>query len=66
MNFYPSIPNYNGYDNNIYNNMFNNDYINKLKELENKIIKLEQRITRLENEKNNNNYNEPDNGFYMI
>ena len=58
MNFFPNgmmIPN----DNNIFN---------IINDLNNRIRKLEQRITRLENDinKNNINYNEPDNSLYMI
>ena len=65
MNFYPNQFDLNGYG--VPNNFFDNQQLfNRINELENKIKKLEQRIVRLENEKNNNNYNEPDNGFYMI
>ena len=35
-------------------------------ELEQKIKILEQRISRLEVDKGNNNYTEPDNSLYMI
>ena len=67
MNFFP-------YENNMMipinqdNNMLNNNFLNGLNELDNRIRKLEQRIVRLENEnlKNNVNYNEPDNSLYMI
>lgn len=67
MNFFP-------YENNMMipinqdNNMLNNNFLNRLNELDNRIRKLEQRIVRLENEnlKNNVNYNEPDNSLYMI
>lgn len=50
------------------NNMLNNNFLNRLNDLDNRIRKLEQRIARLENEnlKNNVNYNEPDNSLYMI
>lgn len=66
MNFFPVEPNFNMYDNNVSNFVFNNELMNRLNEVENRMKKLEQRIIRLENEKNSNNYNEPDNGFYMI
>lgn len=49
-------------------NMVDNNFLNRLNELDNRIRKLEQRIIRLENDnlKNNVNYNEPDNTLYMI
>ena len=69
MNFYNNIPNFNpsnqlpGINNPI---IMNNDINYKINELETKIKTLEQRIARLEVEKNNNKYTEPDNFLYMI
>ena len=50
------------------NNMVDNNFLNKLNELDNRIRKLEQRIVRLENEnfKSDFNYSEPDNSLYKI
>ena len=64
MNFYDNIPNPNFSP--INNPMITNDINYKINELENKIKKLELRISYLENEKNNNNYIEPDTKMYMI
>lgn len=65
MNFFP-----NGNNMMIPNeyNINNNNIFNIINELNNRIRKLEQRITRLENDINKNdiNYNEPDNSLYMI
>lgn len=66
MNFYDNIPNFNPQPPQLNNPIINNNLIYKINELENKIKKLEQRISILENEKQNNNYIEPDNSLYMI
>ena len=64
MNYYNNIPNYPSPD---FNPMMpNNNLPYKINELETRIKKLELRIARLENEKNNNNYSEPDTSMYMI
>ena len=68
MNFFPNninpmeIPFPNNYDMNINNQNF----FNKLNELENRIRKLEQRISRLENENANLDNYPPDNSLYML
>ena len=73
MNFFPNFPNGNmaiPFNNGMMmpDNMNMNNFFNKFSEIENRIKKLEQRIIRLENEGNKNdfNYNEPDNSLYMI
>ena len=66
MNFFDNIPNFNGPTPQMNNPMINNDINYKIIELENRIKKLELRISRLEADKSNNNYNEPDNSLYMI
>ena len=67
MNFFENIPNFNGpLPNNFNPPIPNNNIIYKIQELENKIKKLELRIARLESEKYNNNYQEPDTSLYMI
>ena len=55
----------NNFENN-FNNTINNNLLNKLNEIDNRIKKLEQRIVKLENENGSINYNEPDNSLYMI
>ena len=72
MNFFPNIPN-NGEFIPSNNNMFSNvDYSNgenlfyKINELDNRLRRLEQRIIRLENESNNSNNSLPDNSLYML
>jgi len=66
MNPFNNNPIFNEINQNMINPMYNNDLFYKINELENKIKKLEQRITRLENNKFNDNYTEPDNSLYMI
>ena len=64
MNFFPNgfVPN-----NEVGNmNIYNNNLLNKINEMDTRIKKLEQRIIRLENEYGNINYNEPDKSLYMI
>ena len=64
MNFYPNIPS----GNIVLPNMINNNIMNKINELENRIKLLEQKIINLETKNNNNSYNniEPDKSLYMI
>lgn len=67
MNFFPNMPNFNDGNNGFGNmQMMDNQFVYKIKELENRIKKLEQRIARLESDKGYNNYLEPDNSLYMI
>lgn len=67
MNFFDNIPNFNNQIPPQFNpQMIPNDITYKIKELENKLKKLELRISRLETDKSNSNYIEPDNSLYMI
>lgn len=67
MNFFENIPNFNGPLPPNFNNPIMDNNINlKIQELENRIKKLELRISRLETEKLNSNYIEPDTSLYMI
>ncbi|MBQ2872766.1 MAG: hypothetical protein IJE89_02060 [Bacilli bacterium] len=67
MNFFENIPNFNGPLPPNFNPPIPNNNINfKIQELENRIKKLELRISRLESEKFNNSYIEPDTSLYMI
>ena len=74
MNFLPVMPNFNemnnpmvnSFGNQMGNSMMGNDIFYKVKELENKIKILEQRVARLESEKGNDYYSEPDTSMYMI
>ena len=67
MNFFENIPNFNGpIPQNFNNPVINNNIDLKIQELENRIKKLELRLSRLESEKINNNYTEPDTSLYMI
>lgn len=63
-NFMNMNPNMNP---NMINPMYNNNINYKINDIENRLKKLEQRIIRLENNKPNQfNYTEPDNSLYMI
>ena len=67
MNFFENIPNFNGPIPQNFNFPIPNNNINyKIQELENKIKKLDLRISRLESDKYNNPYQEPDTSLYMI
>ena len=67
MNFFPDGNNMMLPPNNMeVTNYFNNNIINKLTEMDNRLRKLEQRIIKLENASNNINYSEPNNSLYMI
>lgn len=65
MNFFDNPPINNNQIPVMYNPMMP-DIIRELNEIANHLKKLELRISRLENEKNNDNYKEPDTSLYML
>lgn len=65
MNFFDNTPINNNQMPMMYNPMMS-DIIRDLNEIANHLKKLELRISRLENEKNNDNYKEPDTSLYML
>ena len=58
MNFFDNAP--------INNNPMMPDIARELNDISNRLKKLELRISRLENEKNNDTYKEPDTSLYML
>ena len=65
MNFFDNAPINNNPMPMMYNPMMP-DIARELNDISNRLKKLELRISRLENEKNNDTYKEPDTSLYML
>lgn len=65
MNFFDNAPINNNLMPMMYNPMMP-DIARELNDISNRLKKLELRISRLENEKNNDTYKEPDTSLYML
>ena len=65
MNFFDNTPINNNPMPMMYNTMMP-DIARELNDISNRLKKLELRISRLENEKNNDTYKEPDTSLYML
>ena len=65
MNFFDNTPINNNPMSMMYNPMMP-DIARELNDISNRLKKLELRISRLENEKNNDTYKEPDTSLYML
>ena len=65
MNFFDNTPINNNTMPMMYNPMMP-DLARELNDISNRLKKLELRISRLENEKNNDTYKEPDTSLYML